>query len=101
MNFTHFLEIFLQRCLFHFSGPNEPKYANNNGHGAHGERTSLTLNSAKKTRLEHGSTIEYTYFQWLYRTAYTLLSLLQLITRFMLHVSKERKLSLFLWGNND
>ena len=28
MNFTQFLEIFLQQCIFHFNQRNGPKYAN-------------------------------------------------------------------------
>ena len=45
MNFTHFLEIFLQQCVFHCNRPNGPKYANNDGQRFHGETMYIMLNS--------------------------------------------------------
>ena len=41
-----------------------------------------------QTRIEHGFPIEYTYFPWF-------------IKRRKLHVVKQRKLTLFSWGNID
>ena len=68
MNFTHFIEIFLQQCLVHCNPRNRTEYGNTEKK----EWTEFSwrnyVYNAKlrvESRLEHDFAIEYMYFQWL------------------------------------
>ena len=103
MNFTFLHEIFLQQVLFNCSRPNGSNYAN-----------------TEETRLDRGFIAKHCVHAYNHRkntvrtcvsysmnvigiiiTVCSLMSLLQLLKRVKLHVEKQRKLTLFSWGNTD
>ena len=66
MNFTHFHQIFLQQGCLYCNWPNGPQYANTEKQDWTEESLRNNVYNAtfsRKTRLEHGFTIKYTYFQ--------------------------------------
>ena len=104
MNFTHFHEIFLHQVFIHCNRPNGSKYANT-------EKTRLEIVFMSKQCINCQIHRKHTFRTCvsysmnvigIIITVCSLMSLLQLLMkRVKLHVEKQRKLTLFSWGNTD
>ena len=103
MNFTHFHEIFLKQVFSHCNRPIAPKYGNaekprvDRGFMA---KQCVYCNTQCTNTFRPCGSHRMNVFPMII-TVCTLMSLLQLLKRFKLHVVKQRKLPLFSWGNTN